>query len=269
MMAMYGEPLGEGTVSHEVGHIYSYGMLANNEWREGWMDEGLTSYQSEWRIRGTPQDFAEGAPRPHPAPATGYRAHAHVMSSYDRGRMQLYDVDLLGRAQAPEPPIVCVQRVQHLPDGRLLARRSHVRDAPRHARRQHLHRVSARLLRAVAVQTRGRAGDARERGAGVGARSRMVFRAVGASHGAGGLRAQRCRSEARRRWLDHAREADEARRVSPCDAGRCAHGARMDDRAWGSDARRPVGGSAHGREAVGCCASIRCTPPKTGTAGTM
>jgi hypothetical protein len=104
MMAMYGSSTSEGTVSHEVGHIYSYGMLANNEWREGWMDEGLTSYQSEWRIRRTPQDFAEGAPRPEPPAATGYRAHAHVMSPFDAGRMQLYDADLLGRAQAPEPP---------------------------------------------------------------------------------------------------------------------------------------------------------------------
>ena len=103
MMAMYGAP-SEGTVSHEVGHIYSYGMLANNEWREGWLDEGLTSYQSEWRIRQTPQDFAEGAPRPQPPAASGYRAHAHVMSSHDRARMELYDVDLVGRAQAPEPP---------------------------------------------------------------------------------------------------------------------------------------------------------------------
>ncbi|MBK5187038.1 MAG: M1 family metallopeptidase [Gemmatimonadaceae bacterium] len=103
MMAMYGDP-SEGTVSHEVGHIYSYGMLANNEWREGWMDEGLTSYQSEWRIRETPQDIAKGAPQEGPAPATGYRAHAHVMSAVDRNRVALYDVDLLGRAQAPESP---------------------------------------------------------------------------------------------------------------------------------------------------------------------
>ena len=81
MLAMYGSSTSEGTVSHEVGHIYSYGMLANNEWREGWMDEGLTSYQSEWRIRQTPQEFAEGAPHRAAAPATGYRAHAHVMDA--------------------------------------------------------------------------------------------------------------------------------------------------------------------------------------------
>ncbi|MEP7065631.1 MAG: M1 family metallopeptidase [Gemmatimonadota bacterium] len=103
MMAMYGSSTSEGTVSHEVGHIYSYGMLANNEWREGWLDEGLTSYQSEWRIRQTPQDFAEGAPRREAPPAKGYRSRAHVMSSFDAGRMQLYDVDLMGRAEAPEP----------------------------------------------------------------------------------------------------------------------------------------------------------------------
>jgi hypothetical protein len=103
MMAMYGSSVGEGTVSHEVGHIYSYGMLANNEWREGWLDEGLTSYQSEWRIGGTPQDVAEGAKQQGVAPASGYRAHAHVMNADDRSTMQLLDMDLLGRAQAPEP----------------------------------------------------------------------------------------------------------------------------------------------------------------------
>lgn len=104
MLAMYGSGVSEGTVSHEVGHIYSYGMLANNEWREGWMDEGLTSYQSEWRIRATPQDIAEGAPQQGAPPVSGYREHAHVMSPADRGTMSLIDMDLLGRAESPEPP---------------------------------------------------------------------------------------------------------------------------------------------------------------------
>ncbi len=103
MMAMYGNP-GEGTVLHEVGHIYSYGMLANNEWRAGWMDEGLTQYQSTWYARLTPQDFAEGAPKP-PRPAVrGYRAHAVRPAPAEASQMALYRVDLLGRAEPPESP---------------------------------------------------------------------------------------------------------------------------------------------------------------------
>ena len=43
-------------ILHEGGHIYSYGILANNEWRAGWMDEGLTSYQTSWRLGTTRQE---------------------------------------------------------------------------------------------------------------------------------------------------------------------------------------------------------------------
>lgn len=38
----------EGLIVHETTHQYLHGILANNEWREGWMDEGFTSFMSSW-----------------------------------------------------------------------------------------------------------------------------------------------------------------------------------------------------------------------------
>lgn len=97
MMVMYGS-ISPGLALHETGHMYSYGLLANNEWRSGWMDEGLTSYQSEWAQKLTRPERARGE-APAAAMRTGYRARAALPAPLDRGDIEQFRLDLLGRAQ--------------------------------------------------------------------------------------------------------------------------------------------------------------------------
>ena len=73
MMVMDGSA-GLGLIVHEVGHNYTMGVLANNEWREGWLDEGFTSFQTGW--------FFESQPGGRPA-YTGVEAN---MLSWDLDR---------------------------------------------------------------------------------------------------------------------------------------------------------------------------------------
>jgi hypothetical protein len=49
----------QGLIVHELGHNYTMGMLANNEWREGWLDEGFTSFQTTWfwEVMGKPSTY--------------------------------------------------------------------------------------------------------------------------------------------------------------------------------------------------------------------
>lgn len=37
-----------GAVVHETMHMIAHGVLANNEWKAGWLDEGMASFLSDW-----------------------------------------------------------------------------------------------------------------------------------------------------------------------------------------------------------------------------
>ncbi|HEX6104647.1 MAG TPA: M1 family metallopeptidase [Gemmatimonadales bacterium] len=76
----------QGLIVHEVGHNYAMGLLANNEWREGWLDEGLTTFQNTWfwEVMGRPTTYyrneanlllldLEGESEPPSKPAESYR----------------------------------------------------------------------------------------------------------------------------------------------------------------------------------------------------
>jgi hypothetical protein len=52
----------QGLIMHETAHQFAHGMLANNEWREGWLDEGMADFVTDWfwEAHGRPDAWLVG-----------------------------------------------------------------------------------------------------------------------------------------------------------------------------------------------------------------
>ena len=97
MLIMDGSP-SYGLILHELGHVYTYGILANNEWRNGWMDEGLTDYQTYWAQKLSPQDVKI---REFARIGSGYRANATKTTKQDSTDWESLQLEMMKRSQPP------------------------------------------------------------------------------------------------------------------------------------------------------------------------
>jgi len=92
----------ERTVIHEIGHQYWYGIIANNEFEEAWLDEAFTSYAEDKVMENaygvTSNNRIEAAYMKNRAPlklnAWEYRNHQHYAENvYLRGKLLLLDIE--------------------------------------------------------------------------------------------------------------------------------------------------------------------------------
>ena len=92
----------ERTVIHEIGHQYFYGMIANNEFEEAWLDESFTSYaedklmEQEYGIAANLPLQASLVQHPEPLNQETWRYSekgAYTQNVYIRGKLVLKDIE--------------------------------------------------------------------------------------------------------------------------------------------------------------------------------
>lgn len=101
MVVMNGGP-GLGLIVHEAAHQYAHAVLANNEWREAWLDEGMAIFLGRWffeaeasdewrRARGAASRIERhGIERPISSPAEEFSNFGwYGYLAYDRPAMVL------------------------------------------------------------------------------------------------------------------------------------------------------------------------------------
>jgi hypothetical protein len=99
MVMMNGSP-SQGLILHELAHIYIHGILANNEWRSGWIDEGLASYLTNWAQGLTPHERARQRDTIPPRTIEpGYAGNALRMTRADSISFAAHLHDIRGTAE--------------------------------------------------------------------------------------------------------------------------------------------------------------------------